>query len=276
MKMKLIIILTLMIVSTNNSYAQIKLKDTINYQISYNFSYQENKEDTLSRKTEAMVLKISNTFSYYINYNNMKMREMISNYKNKSSSIPVIRSRPKTRLVSTILKDYKNKELNFSNLVGQRYYYYTQPLNIFEWKLVNEKKEILGYQCKKATTTFAGRDYVAWYAIDIPISDGPYKFNGLPGLIFSIYDTKEHYTFNINSIEETNEIFNTEDDIFSHQKISQNDYAELERKFKEKPSVLMNSGGLKFPKELLEKADRIAKERLKYENNPMELKDDDE
>lgn len=41
------------------------------------------------------------------------------------------------------------------------------------WKLYDEETEILGYKCKKATTSFAGRDYIAWYSTEISISDGP-------------------------------------------------------------------------------------------------------
>lgn len=272
---KNIFTILLFLIFLNPLYSQIILQDTLNYELTYDFSYQENKDDTLSIKSEVMVLKVSKNFSFFINHNNMKVREMLSASK-IAGTIPKYRSRGKTRLLLTIVKDYENNQISLSDRIGTDYYYYIQPLNQFKWKLHNDQKEIMGYQCRKATTNFAGRDYIAWYSVDIPISDGPYKFNGLPGLIFSIYDTDNHYQFHLKSIEEVNSFFSTKDEFSSHIKVEKSDFDELEKRFKEKPSSMMNTGGLKFPKALLEKADRRAKERLKYENNPIELKENDE
>ena len=68
------------------------------------------------------------------------------------------------------------------------------------WKLSKDEKAIGGVMCRKATGYFRGRDYIAWYAPEIPIRLGPWKFNGLPGLILEIYDTKKHVFFSATSI----------------------------------------------------------------------------
>ena len=52
------------------------------------------------------------------------------------------------------------------------------------WKLIDDERTILGATCSKATTTFRGREYEVWYNKDIPVSNGPWKFDGLPGLIY--------------------------------------------------------------------------------------------
>lgn len=44
----------------------------------------------------------------------------------------------------------------------------------------------MGYSCQKATTTFRGREFNVYFAKDIPIADGPWKLNGLPGLILEV------------------------------------------------------------------------------------------
>lgn len=55
-----------------------------------------------------------------------------------------------------------------------------------KWILSNEQKMIGEYLCKKATTRFRGRDYIAWYCPEIAVSAGPLKYNGLDGLILEI------------------------------------------------------------------------------------------
>lgn len=57
-----------------------------------------------------------------------------------------------------------------------------------EWKILPEKQKIGAYNAQKATTSFGGRDWTAWFTTDIPIQDGPYIFYGLPGLIVKIED----------------------------------------------------------------------------------------
>lgn len=57
-----------------------------------------------------------------------------------------------------------------------------------KWTLLNESKDISGFSVHKATTQYRGRKYTAWYTPEIPLPYGPWKFNGLPGLILEVYD----------------------------------------------------------------------------------------
>lgn len=273
MKLKLFIIIILSLFISSSIYSQSSLKDSLKYEIIYKYTYQKNKTDTTNIKSEEMILKIAENFSYYISHNNMKRREISYTSKN-TNTIPLnIRSIPRPKIKYTILKNYQKNEIIFSDRFGTDFFSYTKKIDSFKWVLHNNQKVILGYSCKKATTSFAGRDYIAWYSIDIPIADGPYKFNGLPGLIFSIYDTEKHYSFNISSIKNIKKKFDTKEPIYKNIPITYNEFITLEKKYKEKPSSIINSGRITFPKELLDKADKRAKERLKYENNPIELKE---
>ena len=64
-----------------------------------------------------------------------------------------------------------------------------------DWVMQNETKQILGYTCKKASCRFRGRTWTAWFALEIPIPDGPWKLCGLPGLILQADDEKGHFSF---------------------------------------------------------------------------------
>lgn len=74
--------------------------------------------------------------------------------------------------------------------IGEIYgnkYIITDSLPIFNWKIVNETKEILGLKVRKASTFDGyGNSIIAWYAPTIPLSHGPAEFWGLPGLILEV------------------------------------------------------------------------------------------
>ncbi len=65
------------------------------------------------------------------------------------------------------------------------------------WKLTNETQKLGQYTLQKATTKFGGREWTAWFNKDITIPEGPYKFRGLPGLIFFLEDSKSNYLFSL-------------------------------------------------------------------------------
>jgi len=66
--------------------------------------------------------------------------------------------------------------------------------------LENRFSKILGYDVQEATTEFGGRKWVAWFAKELPIPDGPYKFKNLPGLILKIEDTTKSHIFELKGI----------------------------------------------------------------------------
>jgi GLPGLI family protein len=67
------------------------------------------------------------------------------------------------------------------------------------WNLSENEKIIGGFSCKQAFTSFRGREYEAWYAPSLPFPNGPWKLNGLPGLILEAYDEGEFVKWNFKS-----------------------------------------------------------------------------
>jgi len=66
-----------------------------------------------------------------------------------------------------------------------------------QWRLLNDTKKIGEYSLQKATAKFGGRNWTAWFTKDIAVNEGPYKFRGLPGMIFEIYDDKDNFKFSL-------------------------------------------------------------------------------
>ena len=72
---------------------------------------------------------------------------------------------------------------------------YSETFPLQKWKTDSETKTICGYTCMKATCTWRGRDYTAWYSPQIPVPYGPWKFGGLPGLIMAVSDATGEYSW---------------------------------------------------------------------------------
>ena len=72
-----------------------------------------------------------------------------------------------------------------------------------DWQLIPDSTTtIIGYPCQLAKTNFKGRTWLAWYAEDIPVSEGPWKLCGLPGLILRAYDAQQQFYLNTIGLED--------------------------------------------------------------------------
>ena len=69
-----------------------------------------------------------------------------------------------------------------------------EDFEALQWKLISEQKEILGYSCQKAIHKKDEKVVEAWYAPQIPLSNGPMQYGQLPGMILelSVDDGETH------------------------------------------------------------------------------------
>jgi len=94
--------------------------------------------------------------------------------------------------------------INTAGDIGFDWYKGIDELSTFNWAIEPDTAEIFNYSCQKASLRFRGRNYEAWFAPQIPINDGPWKFFGLPGLILKIKDTDNQFDFECIGIEYLN------------------------------------------------------------------------
>lgn len=93
---------------------------------------------------------------------------------------------------------YKNmldSTIYFQDNVFNKVFQVKDTLFKMTWKLTGISKLLIEYECYEATTEFRGRTYSAYFTTDLNYSDGPWKFNGLPGLILEVKsdDNLFHY-----------------------------------------------------------------------------------
>ena len=210
MKTKLIITIALslcfkiMMSQSPLSIDDYKVLGESQYVIVYEMKYMSDtaKPDKIYR--DEIVLEISGELSKSYSYKTYRYdstytvsnRKGAHNYPSpKLSAFPV-----------DVIKRYKDKNMTIYQRTPDEgpIFMYEEDMNLFEWKLTSDMKEILGMSCVKATCNFRGRNWISWFTMDIPLQDGPWKFNGLPGLILKVEDDKGEYVFDCVRIKNEN------------------------------------------------------------------------
>ena len=190
--------------SRYGAIAKCKVVDTAMYEVSYKIVaklYTDPKYRHLGY-TDVQTLLIGKRISATHSKNILRLREVADEERRRGAEL--ITNCDGITFPEDIFKGYPNSmELTASYrlFAGAGYGRYTEPKPNFGWDILPEMKNILGYKCQKAKGKFRGREYIAWFSSDIPRSDGPWKFCGLPGLILAVQDTKGDFFFTCTAIE---------------------------------------------------------------------------
>ena len=103
-----------------------------------------------------------------------------------------------------IFKNVPDGKVTATCLFDQEQRFYEEEWEKPQWVILDSIKTIIGFDCIKAETNYRGRKWIAWFAPDIAIQEGPWKLCGLPGLILEASDSKKHYKFIATGIAYTN------------------------------------------------------------------------
>ena len=110
----------------------------------------------------------------------------VKKYKINNGSDAVIEDQYKPYR-TVLIGDTRQNTLYFTYRLKKINYLVTDTPPVIKWNLkYKETKKIGKYVCKKATAVFRGTDIEAYYTTEIPVSVGPFKFKGLPGLILEV------------------------------------------------------------------------------------------
>ncbi|WP_294210154.1 GLPGLI family protein [uncultured Chryseobacterium sp.] len=149
-----------------------------------------NKDDV---KKEMMQLDITPKGSSYYSYDKFISDSTIvaaveKQAKSGSGNIQINRHDKPNQINYNVVKDYPDFRTYLSTKISTDQYKVKEDQKPV-WKILPDKQKIGEYMAQKATTSYGGRDWIAWFTSEIPFQDGPYKFYGLPGLIVKIEDT---------------------------------------------------------------------------------------
>lgn len=213
------------------------------------YRYNVVKEDIRNKITQeenTLILQLGKKYNKFIDLGKIKADSLESKIKEERNYLDHKEATERSAY-------WNQRQLNKStikNLETNRYlvrsrfdmgkFEYEMGVPDFKWKIESDKKELLGYMVQKATLNYAGRIWTAWYAEEFPVSEGPYIFEGLPGLILEMYDADDNFHFTAIGIENKKmSIYKSiEKDI---DKTNRAKYFETERKFHENPELYNSS-----------------------------------
>ncbi|WP_316789804.1 GLPGLI family protein [Pedobacter frigoris] len=201
----------------------MKTVDSASLKCYYLFSKKKEGADKAFR-TDTMVLDIGSQLSKFYDPARLGRDSMVSaRMKNidpatiksvtvyKSDSGKDFSNMPGTTFSNVIegesyqiIKDKKLNKitvLDYIDAIGDRFKYEDEPAK-WLWKISSETDTVASYTCQKASLSFRGREYTAWFTTDIPVNDGPWKFSGLPGLILKVEDSGGLFSFRLIGLQQ--------------------------------------------------------------------------
>ena len=222
----------------------------------YRFSYLFEQYDSITHKIKSIdSFVVESGFLFSVCYSsiernndrilsvyNKRLMEIYGDGKTKSINLT---DYPVKRYGSTqtVYKDMAQTEIVVTDKVVTDKFFYYDSLELFTWKVAADTQTVQGYLCQKAECNFRGRDYTAWFTYQIPISNGPLKFGGLPGLICKLYDNTKKYSFSLLSFEKASGKDVIVLDLAGYKKTTRKQLYMMRKAFFEDPIGYINSQG---------------------------------
>lgn len=181
--------------------------DSGNVRVTYKLNYLPDSNNRELVKSDIFLLIIGKNISWFFSYLRFESDSMFQeSVKNGTEKIFLenqnLRNKYSTGLFSNyqLFINYPKNKITTTDAIIADKFIYEEGIENVKWDITNDTMNYMNYLCQKATCSFRGRNYIAWFAPSIPINKGPYKFQGLPGLILKISDTKKNYVYECTDI----------------------------------------------------------------------------
>lgn len=214
------VVLAFVMVTINPTYAQQKEQFKFNHKAIYQMVYLSDSLDQHSQKQQMTELLIGDGVSLFRSaqkaYDDSLSMAYISNQVMRMSP-PVVTSIGDINAFNyQVLKDSSGRTKVFDEYSGASLgnlkeiaYYFEPRETMSQWTLKNDTSTINGHLCQRAVIEFGGRKWTAWFSRETSAySDGPYKFTGLPGLIFRVHDEKKTWNFELVELSKIDTLIN--------------------------------------------------------------------
>ena len=180
--MKKLLLLSLCLF-TNKSFSQLSGIITYDERVKLNINFQGDAPAGLDLPKEQInkkTLIFTEDASLYFNSVNNTPTEI--DQQTEGGMIKIRMDRPDEKSYV----DIAGKNVVEERDLMTRKFLVTTDLTLNHWKLTGDQKEVAGYNCQKALLSDGERKVTAWFTNFIPVSSGPGRFAGLPGMILEL------------------------------------------------------------------------------------------
>lgn len=209
-----------------------------NYQAEYTYGYKNFLANKAYDFNSVVYFNSQNQQKVYTVYYGLTDENTRIIDKNKEG-IQGTRSKLKPQFI--MLSDQKNNAL-IKDVIEQKEYILKDDISPMKWTFHKENKKVGDKILSKATTSFRGRQYTAWYDPAFKTHIAPWKFNSLPGLVYEIQDDLNQVSWQLKAIKETKEpIENPFSDDMKESAIPYTQYPELRYGLSERMKELIKN-----------------------------------
>lgn len=186
-----------------------KILEPARFLVTYTYRFARDAAKPDNKRTGLTILEIGNRYNRFCDYYELRFDSICDGLSR--GDIPFAEATPqmlgslkKSMFTEGIVIDRQTGKETIQRTAGKltQKYQYEEDCPELKWEILEGDTIIAGYHCSKARTSLFGRDYIAWYAPEVNMPYGPYKFNGLPGLVFSVTDTEGNFEFTISGLEQ--------------------------------------------------------------------------
>jgi GLPGLI family protein len=192
LNLKHLIIPILLVLFFIDSYCQSS--ESVNLKVTYRTIIKKSNSITVN---DTCVLNISSNYSYFYSRGKQKYDSLLLKSAGEllSKSLPGNQYKVEIPSIARYFpygtyKKYKNAKSYIIRSLGKATYSYSiNDIYNIKWDIKNETSVINNLKCFKAIAKIDTSMVEVWFCPDIPISDGPAIYSGLPGLIIQTKST---------------------------------------------------------------------------------------
>ncbi|MCD8235290.1 MAG: GLPGLI family protein [Prevotellaceae bacterium] len=108
--------------------------------------------------------------------------------------------------VPTTWQNYPQGKMTSVETIPPYRYQTVENMSETNWALHSEHDTICNRPCQKATGEYGGRVWTVWFAESLPTRFGPWRLNGLPGLIMRAVSKDGIHRFECRKVEAVKEV----------------------------------------------------------------------
>lgn len=279
-----LLLASLLLFFTTTGFAQ-------NQRIIYDFTFQRDSTDVNSKIKAQYALDILKDHSRFVSLTKLKRDAYVDSMRKAIETKGGIQNFQSLTInfggmgsgAAYEIYKFNNGKTRFQQKFLKDTYGYEEDQASLAWQVTETTEKYGQYNCQLATVNYGGRNWNALFTTDIPISSGPYKFAGLPGLIVKMWDDKNHCLYELAEIKSLNDVNNS---IPVAEIVSKKDFKKVEENTKIQASAIASgmvpagAGGATTTRIIRnqngeditpEQAQRMRAEAEKKNNNTIEL-----